>query len=209
MRRNRVDGARSCQGSRKVCWSREIRTRCTALRSQHGLAAIVSDYIAHYRESARRELRYYATQRLLADAIREAGLSRLFGGKRHPHQRRIPLSVLKIAEKRLQGSANRLSRLTSFRDVHALVEAEIGSIHGIGALAVYDIAHRIGAYLKCTPDLVYLHAGTGQGARVFGLHGKSIHPAQLPSEFGALTAAEIEDCLCIYKNAFRRAPPVR
>jgi hypothetical protein len=40
------------------------------------------------------------------------------------------------------------------------VKREIGSVHGIGKLMVYDIAHRIGAYLGKPPTLVYSHRGT-------------------------------------------------
>jgi hypothetical protein len=43
------------------------------------------------------------TKSSLEDAVREAALSRLPSGKRHPHQRRIPLRVLHMAERRLQG----------------------------------------------------------------------------------------------------------
>lgn len=58
------------------------------------LTAIVKDYISQHREKARCEVRYYMIQRSLEDAIRKATLSRLRSGKRHPHQRRIPLRVL-------------------------------------------------------------------------------------------------------------------
>ncbi len=34
-------------------------------------------------------------------------------------------------------------------------------MHGIAALTVYDIAHRIGAFLRKAPALVYLHRGSG------------------------------------------------
>jgi hypothetical protein len=38
---------------------------------------------------------------------------------------------------------------------------------------VYDIAHRIGAYLRREPEAVYLHAGTREGARALNLGGES------------------------------------
>ena len=39
----------------------------------------------------------------------------------------------------------------------------------LGELTVYDVAHRIGAYLQLEPDVVYLHRGTRIGARYLGL----------------------------------------
>jgi hypothetical protein len=79
-------------------------------------AKIVDDYISNYQDHAARELKFYAIQRTLADAVREATLSRLPSGKRHPHQRRIPLPVLQAAERRLQAAANWLKRAKSEAD---------------------------------------------------------------------------------------------
>lgn len=165
--------------------------------------AVVQDYLSKYRARARRELHYYAIQRSLADAIREAALSRLPRGKRHPHQQRIPLRVLQKAERRLQAIAERLKQARSFAELYGLVEQQIGSIRGIGELAIYDIAHRIGAFLKHDPESIYLHAGTRQGARALNLCGKKLEIRQLPSEFHQLSASEIEDCLCIYESELR------
>ena len=80
------------------------------------------------------------------------------------------------------------------------MEGEIGSIKGIGALTAYDIAHRIGAHFGKAPRLVYLHAGTRTGARVFNISGDSFDPRILPKAFSRLAPSEIEDCLCIYKD---------
>ena len=80
----------------------------------------------------------------------------------------------------------------------------IGGIHGIGELAVYDIACRIGAFLGLSPERVYLHAGTREGARALGLRGASVRKMDLPRAFGRLSPGEIEDCLCIYNADIRR-----
>jgi hypothetical protein len=40
---------------------------------------------------------------------------------------------------------------------------------GIGTLTASDTALRIGGFLKLQPDRVYLHAGTKDGAKLFGL----------------------------------------
>lgn len=168
------------------------------------LAAIANDYITRFRGGADRELRFYKMQRTLADAIRQAALSRTPSGKRHPHQCRIPGRVLEAAERHLQAAAARIRRAKSFAELHDIVEAEIGSLRGIGELAVYDTAHRIGAYLGLEPEAVYLHAGTRVGARALDLAGDVVALGALPPALRRLSAAEIEDCLCIYKSALQR-----
>ena len=145
--------------------------------------AIVKDYTSRHPERARRELRYYIIQRSLQDAIREAALSRLPGGKRHSHQRRIPLHVLQAAERRLQAIAGQVQTAKSFAELHRLIERHIKPIRGIGDLAVYDIAHRIGMYLQHAPEAVYLHAGTREGARRRGCGNCRRRKSRIASAF--------------------------
>lgn len=166
---------------------------------------IVSDYIREYRDDARAEIRFFEIQRKPSEAIRNAALCQLPSGKRHPHQRRIPKALLEQVEVLLQRIGRKLAGAPDFAALHELVELEIGAIKGIGALTVYDMSHRIGAHFGKTPESVYLHAGTKEGAAVFGLGGDSIDPRNLPAAFSRLTPAEIEDCLCIYKDELRGA----
>ena len=169
------------------------------------LNEIVSHYIGHYRDHARAEMRFFEIQRSPSAAIQKAALCLLPSGKRHPHQRRIPRAVLELAEARLQAAAKRIAAASDFAALHGIVECKIGSIRGIGALTVYDIAHRLGAHFGKAPALVYLHAGTRTGAAAFGLKSDSIDPRELPAPFSRLAPAEIEDCLCIYKDELHGA----
>jgi hypothetical protein len=150
-------------------------------------------------------LRYYAIQRNLSGAIEKAALCVLPGGKRHSHQRRLSAACLKKAHSRLQGQEEHIGRSRDFASLHATIEQAIGPIKGIGDLAVYDIAHRIGSFLKLEPELVYLHAGTLDGARTLGLDGieQTLAVTALPDEFHVLRPYEAEDCLCIYKRRIR------
>lgn len=172
------------------------------------LAEVVRTYVRDHRDRAQRERRYYAVQRSLADVVRIAALSKIPGGKRHPHQRRIPGAVLRQAadafDAALSASAGGFLDLRSFDDLHESVRAVIGPIHGVGKLMVYDVATRIGAHLGLEPELIYLHAGTRDGARALGLRGTIIRKSDLPKAFQALSPGEIEDCLCIYKTALQR-----
>jgi hypothetical protein len=161
---------------------------------------IVSDYIRNYRGAARAEMEIFRRERSRAAAIRRAALCEFPDGKRHPHQCLIPGRLLELAEERLLAAAKRLAKAQDFDELHDIVKREIGFVHGIGKLMVYDIAHRIGAYFGKTPRLIYLHRGTKEGAAILGFRGETLDPAVLPSAFGQLTPAEIEDCLCIYKD---------
>jgi hypothetical protein len=167
------------------------------------LEEIVSDYIREYRPYARAEMRFFEVQRSPSAAIRKAALCELPSGKRHPHQRRIPRALLEEAETRLQAAGHKLAKAADFSALHRVVEGEIGSMKGIGTLTVYDISHRIGAHFGKAPGLVYLHAGTRAGARVFDISGDSFNPEALPKAFLRLAPSEIEDCLCIYKDELR------
>lgn len=164
------------------------------------LEDIVSAYIREYRNDARAEMHFFKIQRGPSAAIRKAALCELPSGKRHPHQRRIPKTLLEEAEARLQAAGRNLAKAADFSDLHQVVEDQIGGMKGIGALTVYDIAHRIGAHFGKAPRLVYLHAGTRAGARVFKISGDSFDPSSLPKAFSRLAPSEIEDCLCIYKD---------
>ena len=132
---------------------------------------IVNDYTYEYRDEARAEMCFFEIQRTPSVAIRKAALRELPSGKRHPHQRRIPRTLLEQVEARLQRIGRKLAKAADFAALHRLVEGEIGNIKGIGALTVYDISHRIGAHFGKAPRLVYLHAGTKTGARVFNIRG--------------------------------------
>ena len=168
------------------------------------LDKIVSSYILNYREAARNEARYFEDQRSLSAAIREATLTWLMpSSKKHPHQWRISRAPLEEGERRLQAASKRMKQAADFAALHQIVDSELGHIRGIAELTIYDIAHRLGAFLRKNPAHIYLHAGTRRGAAAFGLKGATIRPEELPAAFSKLTAAEIEDCLCIYEDELR------
>jgi hypothetical protein len=166
---------------------------------------IVRDYIRNYRDAARAEMETFRHERSRTATIRRAALCEFPDGKRHPHQYLIPKRLLELAEDHLQAAAKRIADARDFDALHEIVKHEIGSVHGIGKLMVYDIAHRIGAYFGKSPRLIYLHRGTKDGAAILGFKGETLNPALLPAAFSGLTAAEAEDCLCIYKDELRHA----
>jgi hypothetical protein len=101
---------------------------------------------------------------------------------------------------------SRLATATSFDALLKIVEDEIGPIHKIGKLTVYDTALRIAAWRGLEPEAIYLHAGTRVGAKALGLahHEGPVALKQLPAPLRRLSPREIEDVLCIYKDLFQR-----
>ena len=189
---------------------------CKSTKPDHqtnDLYGVVTDYINKYRVSARRELRFYAIQKTLGETIKYACLSLMPSGKRHYHQRRIPLVSLVEANRILQARLSDIQKCLIFAELHTLIDKNINSIHRIGELTVYDIAHRIGVKLGLEPDMIYLHAGTAQAAKfLFPIKNMcTLSKMDLPKPFHCLKPYEIEDCLCIYKENIKKivqhAPP--
>jgi hypothetical protein len=168
------------------------------------LDEIVRNYIRQHRPSGQADAAFFNGLASPAEAISHA--VRPYGRK-HCHQYLIPPALLDEAERRLQRIAPDLVQAKDFTALHGLVERKAGSIHGIGELTVYDIAHRVGMYLGKVPEFVYLHRGTKKGAAVLSFRGKVLDPRLLPSAFSLLTAAEIEDCLCIYTHELAGGKP--
>lgn len=171
-----------------------------------GLEQIATLYIKHHREQAAKNLQFFRERASLAESTEYAALAKRPNGKRHWHQRRIPLSALQESNERLQRVAAAVQTCTTFTDLHHLVEKTIADIPSIGELTIYDTALHIGAYLGLTPDVVYIHRGVRSGLRALGLfRGQSLITVdELPKPFHPLQPYEIEDCLCIYKDELRQ-----
>jgi hypothetical protein len=168
------------------------------------LDQIVTDYTLRYQKRATKELRWFRIQRTLEETVRLAALAKGPSGKRLAHQRRIPETVLEQSRDLLVGCIPTIRLTPSFEDLHALVASAIDPVHGIGDLAVYDAALRIGTKLGLEPSVVFLHAGTREGAKRLGLNvsSGSIAVSDVPQLLRTLKPREIEDLLCIYKDQF-------
>jgi predicted nucleic acid-binding protein len=169
------------------------------------LSGVVSAYARENRRDAEREIRYFAERPSLTHAVDRAARAIGPNGRRFHHQRRIPRKVLRASAKALLERADDLRAATSFEQLHDLVRSTIDPIPGIGELTVYDTALRIGAYLGLEPEVVFLHAGTREGATALGIPRRTaaVRLADLPPPFRRLRPREVEDCLCIYKRAIR------
>jgi hypothetical protein len=168
------------------------------------LEEIVADYIQCHRRNAEKEQRWFAIQPTLEDAISFAALARSPSGKRLSHQCRIPESALTESRQRLLSLEASLSQASSFENLLEIVSLAIKPIPGIGDLTVYDTALRIGAKLGLEPSVVFLHAGTREGARILCLDVSCgyVELSKLPPDFQKLKPREVEDILCMYKACF-------
>jgi hypothetical protein len=181
--------------------------RSPSPRRLQTLAEVMADYRANGARSAQDELRFYAGLPTLRQAVRAAGRAWMDAEKqRHPHQYRLPPSVLDECALVLELELPAIRRARSFEELHETVKVAIGRLRGVGPLMVYDTALRIGAKLRLRPRRVFLHAGVREGARNLGLdvRAESLTMAELPKEFRRLRPLEAEDVLCIYKDEFRR-----
>jgi hypothetical protein len=123
-------------------------------------------------------------------------------GKMHAHQRRVGRRVLTKARTALLSKLTEIEACGSFDDLLTLIESATSQIDRFGELAAYDTALRIGAWLKLSPEAVYLHAGTRKGAASLGI-GKGVQCVQMremPVELRRLSPDQVEDLLCIFKE---------
>jgi hypothetical protein len=177
------------------------------------------DVALHYlRERAPQvevEMEWFASQSLtLPEAIERACASICDSGLLHSHQwrpfQRWPRAP-KTAIDLLKPQASRIAAARNFDDdLHPFICVKLASVPGIGLLAYYDIAHRIGGWLrpKLEPTEVYLHRGTRAGAKA--VLGRRANRDRVPmrafpeSLRSLLTAAQLEDVLCIYRGTLAR-----
>lgn len=169
----------------------------------------LKNIINHYRkwkgENPDTWVEHCVSQKNLKHTIIYAALSENHLGKRNGHQRRLKKLNLEKFAANLIDNIKKIENALTFDELLKIVES--CKTKGVGELACYDAANRIGAKLGLFPDLIYLHAGTRKGAeKLIGkrLKGKSIRKTDLPNPFHGddITPAEIEDILCIYKNRF-------
>jgi hypothetical protein len=170
------------------------------------LRALVAEYKRDYRRDAADELDdFRRSNRTDEDAVSQAGLAQLPTGKRHPHQYRVPPASLQESRRRLLRQLPKLRTASSFDELFGQVSRAIGDIYRVGELAIYDTALKIGVRFGLEPDVVYLHRGTREGARNLGLptRGGRLAMSVVPRELRTLSPREVEDFLCIFKDAFR------
>jgi hypothetical protein len=169
----------------------------------------VKNIIKHYKnwitENSDTWVEHCVNQIKIEDVIIFAALAENHLGKRNGHQRRLKKLNLEKFASNLVDKKKEIQSTKSFDEILKITHS--CKVKGVGELACYDTANRIGSKLGIIPEFIYLHAGTRKGAEKIlnkKLHQKYIRKMDLPSPFqrADLTPAEIEDILCIYKDRF-------
>ncbi len=166
---------------------------------------IINHYTRWRKENPDTWIDYTIEQQDILSAINVAAKSENKDGKRNNHQRRLKKDSIDKFVNNLSKKNKELCETLDFESLLGIVES--CKVKGIGELACYDTANRIGCKIGVFPDKIYLHAGTREGAeRLFGMRIKKkfIEKSELPEPFKSseLDCAELEDVLCIYKLRF-------
>ena len=148
-----------------------------------------------------KELEFFRARHSIESAIHHAATATDEDGCCFDHQFRILRAARPQAEVALTLAKSRLKACKAFHELHTLMDDVLRPIFGLGDLYIYDAALRIGAFLGLSPEFVYLHAGTREGARALGLgRGRAyLEMRELPPPIRALSADEAESFICIYK----------
>lgn len=181
----------------------------SVVEAEKRLYNIIKIYKKHKADNPDSWIEFAKSQVNLKEAIRVSSLSINQSNKRHPHQYRLEQKTLNATCDELLLIERKLKAARTFDDLYQLIMSI--DVYGLGPLTRYDIATRIGAYLKLYPDRIYLHAGTRTGAkRLLGkVDGEYILKSDLPKPFRSrdITCSEIEDILCIFKDQFNGIDP--
>jgi hypothetical protein len=191
------------------CKSKKQSLDCKSKKQslhKSSLQCLVDEYLHSYGDSYEREDRWWCSTSAWEDAIKRAWNSRLEDGKMHPHQRR----VAKKLPEGLQVALSDKKQPEDFKDFQRLydwVKSVVSRVNGLGPTTAYDVARRLGAWLRLEPSVVYLHAGTAAGARKFSIEGEVAQLSAFPQEIQSLGATHAENFLCIYKAQLSYSTP--
>lgn len=165
----------------------------------YDLGVLVEDYLRHYEDKYKSEERWWAESLTWEKALERAWNSCRENGKMHSHQCHV---AHKLPEGlRIALDANvRLDRFTDFHQLYIWVESITTDVKGLGDTTTYDVAQRLGVWMKMQPELVYLHAGAAKGAKKLGIKGESVPLSIFPNEIQRLGATHAERFLCKYKD---------
>jgi hypothetical protein len=190
------------------CGTTTIPSGCRTTADRCGKASnpasCLGELVARFKKQRHRDcvVDHVRAARSLKEAVLRAAHSERPDGKMHDHQYRLGRALLhKFARDRLR-RLPQLEAAASFDRVHEVVRRT--ARRGVGDRAVYDIAHRISAYKRLHPKMIYLHAGTAAGARHLGITGRVANRIDFPKALRTLRPDQIEDFLCMNSAELRR-----
>lgn len=189
-------------------------------RPLDNMDAIVEDFQWRYvdRHKTDQVIKYCAEAPSFRLAVARAVEARDALGKHHNHQSKVDIRARRTLGRSIVARKAEVSRIVKgakrgrfdgFDALHDFID-EIKP-YGIGPVTVYDVAVRIGAYLKIEPTSVYMHAGVRAGMKALevalpelrGLNRfKHVPVAMLPHPLNGMRADDVEDILCTYREVF-------
>ena len=171
------------------------------------LDSLVDDWIWRFgRKGKSKHMRdevvdFCAAARTIDEAIDRACSSLRPNGKIHNHQSRVRGDCRRMYAFKIKKYIDTVD-INNFDELHDWLE-DI-AINGIGPVTIYDVATRIGAYLKMEPTSLYLHAHVRVGwnklhgtRRVPEINGR-VPREMLPKPLHRIPADQVEDMLCAY-----------
>lgn len=181
------------------------RSQCTLERKPKSstLGGLVADSLRGQSKCARGELEGYSN-RPTENALVMAARADDGYGNTHDHQWNLWSTTAKHAEEILLKNIDAIVASTDFDSLHSLIKTML-NIPGAGEMYWYDTAFRIGINLGLYPQKVYLHRGTRIGAKNLGLDFRKdvLEMSELPAELQELEPYQVEDFLCLYKDALK------
>jgi len=163
---------------------------------------IIANYRKFRTETPDTWLSYCTSHPNLQSVINSASLATNQTAKRHPHQYRLKQVNLQLLADTLNQRSSEVLNAKTFDELYNVVAST--AISGVGPVTIYDTANRIGKYLGLEPEYIYIHAGTKVGLeKLIGptkLHKVTKNLLPEPFNTSDLSAAELEDVLCIYKR---------
>ena len=179
---------------------------------KQSIKVICADYHKNCQNFWRQTLAYYAGLKSLDAVLDEAGRFHCDSMLCDPHQRRI----YKVCKSQFLNDLKKcyasISKCTDFQSLYDCVWKNCKK-KGVGELAIYDTAMRIGAFLEIhkkalgqfKPRQVFLHNGALEGAKALLKRGALPHRLTLQAFakwFNSFAEWEVEEILCIYKKNF-------
>lgn len=180
---------------------------------------MAEDFRWRYQERSKTDqvVEFCRTAPTLVEAIRRAVEARDADGKHHNHQSKVDIIARRTFGNLIWRERNWLRRMgrerelkelewyTKFDFIYEWMD-EIKPV-GIGPVTVYDVCVRICAFLGIEPKSVYLHAGVKQGIKALmpGNDWRQVGRVPMymfPEPFCDMTADEVEDILCTYREVF-------
>jgi hypothetical protein len=165
---------------------------------------IVQHYIELRRSDVNDEFNWIRSIKSEVELIRVASYVIRSNGKRSSHHYRKPHELLERVRKTLLASRSKLARFRTFDQIYNFLESSIGDFFGVSELYIYDVSLILSVHRGITPERIYLHTGTREGARILRLPfgNKYLELSDIPKVFRTLAPHEIEDVFCIYKDVF-------